>query len=199
MNVIGITGGVGAGKSEVMKYLQAQYGAFIIKADEVGHLALAKDGKCYDLIANLFGDEVLDTNGEFDRSKIAAKVFSHKELLEALNGIVHPFVREYIEAEINIQRQCNRKYFFIEAALLLEAQYDQICDELWYVYATEEVRHRRLVESRHYSDEKVKQIMDKQLSEAEFKRGCDLVIDNSGTWEDSKKQIDARMQRHEDV
>ena len=199
MDVIGITGGVGAGKSEVLKYLQAQYDAFAIKADEVGHLALAKDGECYDLIVNLLGTEVLGDDGEFDRNRIAAKVFAQKELLEKLNAIVHPFVRAYIEAEIDLQRQQDRAYFFIEAALLLEAQYDKICDELWYVYATTAVRHQRLVESRHYSDEKIRQIMDKQLSETAFRQGCDFVIDNSGTWKDTKRQIDARVQRHENV
>jgi len=199
MKVIGITGGVGSGKSEILQYLQDQYQAFIIKADEVGHLALAKEGSCYNQIVDLLGEAVLADDGELNRHQIAAKVFARPELLDGLNNIIHPFVKSYIKVKIALKRQQNSRYFFIEAALLLEDNYEQICDEIWYIYVTKELRYQRLKASRHYSDEKITQIMNNQLSEDEFRRRCDWTIDNSGTLGETIKQIELRMQEYENV
>jgi dephospho-CoA kinase len=199
MKVIGITGGVGSGKSEILQYLQEQYQAFIIKADEVGHLALAKEGRCYNQIVDLLGEEVLADDGELNRHQIAAKVFARPELLDGLNNIVHPFVKSYIKVKIALKHQQNSRYFFIEAALLLEDNYEQICDEIWYIYVAKELRYQRLKDSRHYSDEKITQIMNNQLSEDEFRRHCDWTIDNSGTLGETIKQIELRMQEYENV
>ena len=85
----------------------------------------------------------------------------------------------------------------MEAALLIEEKYDEICDELWYIYADEEVRKERLIEGRGYSEKKVREIMVNQLSEDEFSSHCDFEIDNSGDFEKTKKQLDHRMKRYE--
>ena len=89
------------------------------------------------------------------------------------------------------------EYVFVEAALLIEEKYDEICDELWYIYADEEVRKERLIEGRGYSEKKVREIMANQLSEDEFSSHCDFEIDNSGDFEETKKQLDHRMKKYE--
>ncbi len=102
----------------------------------------------------------------------------------------HPAVKAYILEQIAHERELGRAdYFFIEAALLIEEQYDQIVDELWYIHSDAAVRERRLAASRHYSAQKTADIMRGQLSEAEFREHCQIVISNNGDLEETYKQI----------
>ena len=193
MYTIGITGGVGAGKSQVMAYLKNAFDAEVLLADEVGHLVMKRGQRCYKKVRDLFGPEVVAADGELDRSAIAARVFGHPEQLEALNAIVHPAVKEYILEFQENQRKSGKKYFFLEAALLLEEKYDAICDEMWYVFASERVRAARLAQSRGYSAEKSRQIMANQLPEEVFRKKTDFVLDNSGDFSETERQIQEHM------
>ena len=197
MRSIGITGGVGAGKSEVMAYLQEQYGAAVILADDVGHSLMQKGNDCYEEIRRLFGDTVLDPQGELDRKAIAEQVFCKPELLQALNTIIHPAVKSHVLRTFELEEKAGRKYVFLEAALLVEEQYDEICDELWYVYAEESVRAERLRKSRRYSEEKIRSMMAAQLSDEEFRKACGFVLDNSGDFKETIRQVDQRMRQYE--
>ncbi|MGO5548165.1 dephospho-CoA kinase [Wansuia hejianensis] len=197
MRTIGITGGVGAGKSEVMAYLQRQYEAAVIRADDVGHLLMERGNTCYDRILGLFGRAVLSGDGELDRKAIAGRVFREPELLKALNDIVHPAVKAYVLHAFEQERKKGRKFVFLEAALLVEEKYDVICDELWYVYAEEPVRVERLRKSRQYSEEKIRNMMASQLTEEEFRKACCFVLDNSGDFQHTARQIDQRMRQYE--
>lgn len=113
--------------------------------------------------------------------------------LSALNRIMHPAVKQSIKQRIQSELKKGTDYFVIEAALLLEDDYKQICDELWYIYTDEETRRLRLKESREYSDEKINAIMSSQLSEEIFRRECQIVIDNSGIFDDTCNQIQKAM------
>lgn len=197
MHIIGITGGVGAGKSEIVKYLQENYKAYVAKTDDIGHRGIKKGEDCYLRVIDLLGFDIIDEDGELNRTKIAAIVHEDKDKLTKLDAIIHPFVRNYIIKMIEDTNGQDNEYFFIEAALLLEDNYDQICDEVWYVYADCDTRCTRLGKSRNYSEEKSRQIMANQLSEDEFKKRCDFAIDNSGDFTNTAKQIDARMQKYE--
>ena len=84
--------------------------------------------------------------------------------------------------------------FFVEAALLIEAGYKELVNEMWYIYADSNVRRKRLMYSRGYSEEKIQNIMDNQLTEEEFREACDFVIDNSGLLADSYRQIDKKLE-----
>lgn len=197
MRLIGITGGVGAGKSEILSYIRKHYKCQIYLADEVAHLVERKGEQCYFRLVELLGEEVLETSGEIDKKKMAAKIFADDELLAQVNGIVHPQVRIFLENRIQEARQSGEvDLFFIEAALLIEAGYQEIVDELWYIHADEEVRKSRLQKSRGYSAEKIEQIMSSQLSEEVFRKTCDFVIDNSGELEDSYLQIRNRLKEY---
>lgn len=197
MRVIGVTGGVGSGKSAVLNYIEAHFDARIIKADDVGHLLMMPGQVCYEPVIQLFGEWIVKEDGSLDRETISKIVFEKKEILEKLNAIIHPAVKKYILREIERSKKEKTEFFFIEAALLIEEKYDEICDELWYIYADEEVRKERLIEGRGYSEKKVREIMANQLSEDEFSSHCDFEIDNSGDFEETKKQLDHRMKKYE--
>ena len=196
MKVIGITGGVGAGKSEILKYLKEKHGAMVVEADKVGHLLMEPGGACYYSILEKFGSSILNGDQTINRGKLGKIVFADPQLLDALNKIIHPRVKSYIVSEIAKERAYHRtKYFVVEAALLIEDHYDVICDELWYIHTDEAVRADRLRESRGYDDEKIESIMANQKSPEEFKSACQVVIDNSGLLEYTQEQIDRQLGR----
>ena len=194
MKVIGITGGVGAGKSQILSYLGEHTRCRIIMADRVAHELEEPQGCCYEPIVSVLGTEVLTEEGRIDRVKMAARIFADEKLLMQINEIVHPAVKEYITAAIAKERGNDGiDYLFIEAALLLENGYKEIVDEMWYIHTDEQVRRDRLRTSRGYSDEKIESIMQGQLSEEDFLRQCPVVIDNSGALDSVYKQIDEKL------
>ncbi len=196
MKLIGITGGVGAGKSEILSYIKKHYKCQIYLADEVAHLVKQKGQNCYELLVELLGEDVLEpVSGEIDKLKMAAKMFASDTLIEQVNAIVHPQVRLFIEERIaEAENNPEVELFFIEAALLIEAGYKEIVDEMWYIYTHEDIRRSRLKASRGYSDEKITQILEAQLTEEEFRAGCDFVIDNSGELTESFTQINKKLE-----
>lgn len=194
MKIIGITGGVGAGKSELLSYLVQNYSCRVLMADEVGNRVKEPGQPCYHALVKLLGESVLDGNKEIDRKRMADMIFGDEHLLQRVNAIIHPAVEDYIFEQIRIERERGQiAFFFVEAALLIECGYDRKLDELWYIYAEPEIRAKRLRESRGYSDEKIHGIMTSQLSDEEFRRVCKVVIDNSGTLEQAYEQIDAAL------
>ena len=199
MKVIGVTGGVGAGKSEILTYIAENWDAAVVETDEVGYLVMRPGKSCFAPIVELFGPGILQEDGTLDRAKIAELVFRDKEMLEKLNAIVHPAVKRYIQKAIDRERALDTDIFIVESALLVEDKYNAICDELWYIYADEETRTERLMKIRGYSKEKIQSIFANQLSEDEFSEQCDFEIDNSGDFEDTKEQIKQRMQMYETV
>ena len=191
MKLIGITGGVGAGKSQVLSCLASRCRCRILLAEEVGNEVKLPGQPCYERLVELLGKDVLAEDGTIDRGRMAEKIFADDCLLSQVNGIIHPAVRVYILQEVEKERSLGRvDFFFLEAALLIEEGYDRIVDELWYVYADEEVRRKRLKESRGYSDAKIDHIFHSQLPEEEFRRHCRRVIENNGDLQETCRQID---------
>ncbi len=190
MEVIGITGGVGVGKSLVVKLAEEIPFVKAIKADEVGHLAMEVGQTSYEKIVDLFGMEILNEDKTINRKKVAEIVFADNDKLEALNSIIHPFVREYIENAVRKAKiEGKYDYFIIEAAILLETGYQEICDEIWVVTAKEDIRRQRLKETRGYSDEKITAIMNEQMAEQEFLSHADAVIENNEDIEQVKRKL----------
>jgi len=194
MITIGITGGVGCGKSAILSYIKDNYNCRVILADDVANM-LKEPGKiCYKRIVELLGTDILDENGFIDKKKMAVEIFRNDDLLEKVNDIIHPAVKDYLLDEIDKEKKAGRiDFLFIEAALLIECGYNRHVDEMWYIYASEEVRKNRLKLSRGYSDEKIKGIMDAQLSEKQFRDNSDFCIDNNGKLEETYKQIREKM------
>ena len=191
MKTIGITGGVGAGKSLVLNYLQNHYNARVYLADDIANDLKLPGQSCYDKIIELLGRNIIDSEGLIDKNKMAEKIFSHKELLDEVNRIIHPAVKEYVLSQIELERKKGEiDYFILEAALLIEEGYDRILDELWYIHADISVRSRRLKETRNYTRDKIDHIMASQLSETEFRKHCKVVINNNSDEEALYSQID---------
>ena len=194
MHVIGITGGVGAGKTKILTYLSEHYSCRIILADEVANQLKEPGQKCYEEIVTLLGTQILKPDGTIDRLKMAERIFSDRELLQHVNEIIHPAVKEYILQAIEEERRRDKiDFLFLEAALLIEEGYESIVDELWYIYADEAVRAERLKANRQYSDEKIQKILRSQLSDAEYRAHCSTVIDNGVALEETYRQIEKKM------
>ena len=195
MRLIGITGGVGAGKSTILDYRKAHYRCWIYLADEVAHKVKEPGQPCYKALVELLGLEILEEDGQIHKGRMAEKIFQDENLLEQVNAIIHPAVQTYLLEKIQEARQEGQtELFFIEAALLIECGYKNIVDEMWYIHAGEDVRRQRLLQSRGYTLEKIEQIMNSQLTEEAFRAGSDFVIDNSGEPEESFWQIRRRLE-----
>lgn len=181
MKFIGITGGVGAGKSAILEYIAANYNAKVMMADEIAHDLMMPGTKCYDTIKAEFAKEqIFLADGNIDRPRMAQVIFNDDGKRERMNGIVHPAVKDYIlEIYREEQEKGELEYLILEAALLIEEHYDEICDELWYIYTSEENRRQRLKENRGYSDEKIDTIFKSQLTEEVYRKYCKVVIDNN--------------------
>lgn len=189
MKVLGITGGVGSGKSQVLEHLQKEFGATVCQLDQVAKELQKKGQPCYDQIVEAFGVGILEEQGELDRGKLAQVVFQNPEKLQKLNEIVHPEVKHWVQQDIAQKKNSGCPLYVIEAALMPGAGYDQICQEMWYIYAAEAVRRQRLKQSRGYSEEKITSMIQAQPTEEAFRQISQVVIENSGSFEDTKKQI----------
>lgn len=190
MKIIGITGGVGAGKTQILEYLNDRYGATVCQADEVAKKLQRKGTDCHRAITEHFGAEILDSKGELNREKLAQIIFTDEKERAALNEIVHPAVKEEVRKIIKREERRHTSLFILEAALLIDDHYEQICDEIWYVYVEDAIRKKRLIYARGYDAEKVDDIIASQLPKDVFLRNCDRVIDNSGIFEETKMQLD---------
>ena len=193
MKIIGVTGGVGAGKSMVLNYLEKRYGAKLILADLVGHEMMEPGHEAYEQVVKVFGQEIVSEDKTIDRKALGAIVFADEKKRMILNRIIHPAVRQEILRRLEEAKLSLLSSTVVEAALFLEENYDAFCDETWYIYTDEKIRRQRLKESRGYSDERIDQIFRSQKTHEEFQKRCMFMIDNNGSEEETFRQIDRRM------
>lgn len=186
MKVIGITGGVGSGKSEVLGILKRDFGAELLIADEIAHQVMEPGMPAYRRILEALGTDFLSEDGSIDRKALAKRLFGDGEALGTVNSIVHPTVWQAIEEGI----RCSRKELVIVEAALFDEEHNGLFDQVWYIFTSEEKRISRLMKSRGYSREKCLDIMRSQKSESEFRAMADRVIDNNKTVADVKRQIE---------
>ena len=140
------------------------------------------------------GEEILGPDGEIDKAKMASAIFNNKNLLKKVNNILHPAVNTFIINIVDEERLKNRiDFVFVEAALLIENGYKNIVDELWYIYADEDTRRKRLKDTRGYSDEKIDGIFAQQLNDETYRLNADFVIDNSKDLESASEQINSKL------
>lgn len=186
--VIGITGGVGSGKSYIAVLLQSVCKVCHINTDRISEAQMRKGGCVYEAVVDYFGSSFLQEDGEVNRKKLGEYVFDKPEELQVLNSITHPAVR--IEVEKQIQEAQSPEYdaVLLETALLIEAGYESICDDVWYVYATQKLRRQRLVERRGYTKERIKDMFRRQNTERFFRMHADFVINNNDRTEESLKR-----------
>lgn len=178
MRIIGITGGIGTGKSTVLKVMKEQFGAYVVEADRLAHQLMEPGEAAYRKIVDTFGTDILREDHTIDRGVLGGIVFQNSEALGQLNGIVHPAVKEYILLDIEKKRKEQTDYYVIEAALLIEDGYRSICDELWYIHTDREERLNRLMAGRGGGREKWEQVIASQSDETFYRDNCDIIIDN---------------------
>ena len=205
--IIGVTGGIGSGKSYVLDYLSNQYNALIIKADDIGNEVKLSGRECYEDIVNLLGNDVLASDGEIDKKVMAEKIFSDTSLKEKVNAIIHPAVKKCIKKTI-FDNEEKYRYILIEAALLCEDNYFDILNELWEIRSDIDIRIDRLMKSRAYSYEKCKSIIDNQNDSSYIeKKNSDYIkttdrtdyyglkiIDNNTDFDSLKQKLDEIME-----
>lgn len=196
MKVIGITGGVGSGKSALLHAISREFSCEVLLADDIANFLKEPGKACYAPLVSLLGQEVLDEKGFIDKNKMAQIIFGDRTVLEAVNALVHPAVKKYLADRIAEEKKRQRvDYIFVEAALFIEAGYCDMVDSLWYIYADQEVRIQRLQTGRGYSLDKIDSIMKKQLQEEVFRQAAEVVIDNSHSLENAMQQVRAELRR----
>lgn len=190
MKKIGITGGVGSGKSLVLSFLEERYQAAVCQADLVAHEVQRPGEVCYKEVVRVFGEAILNTDGTINRPVLGKIVFADSAKLQKLNEIVHPAVEARICERMAEEAAEGTELFILEAALLTKPFYREILDEIWYVHVRDEVRRERLKASRGYTDEKITAMIASQASEEEFRKLCDRVVENSGDFEETKRELE---------
>ena len=190
MEIIGITGGVGAGKSTVLDHLEKQYNACVLQADKIGHLVMEPGGICYGQVIALFGKQIIKNDKTIDRKMVSDVVFAHEEMRQKLDDIIHPAVKSYILDKIEEQKKAGCTLMIVEAALLLEDHYQEFCDTIWYIHTDQEIRIERLMSSRGYTREKAENIIARQATEGFFREHADYIIQNNGDLDETWRQIE---------
>ena len=180
VRVIGLTGGIGTGKSEVAAQM-ARLGAVVIDADEEGHQTYARGTMGWGRLVALFGETLLDDNGDIDRKRLGRLVFANPQAMAWLNSAIHPLLRARIVARLTELRAQGAAIAVIDAALLYQAGWDDLADEVWVVTARDDVVVARLAEQRGLQEREVRRRMDAQeLPERATERAA-LVIENNGS------------------
>ena len=179
MLVIGLTGSIGTGKSEVARLLEL-LGAVVINADQVGHEAYAPNTESWREVVEAFGRDILQPSDEIDRRKLGAIVFSDPQQMAKLNGIMHPRIAAMVGGRIEKLRNQGTEVVVVEAALLFEAKWDYLVDEVWSTDAPVETVIQRLRDRNGLQEDEVRKRIDSQMDREERLARSHLVLDNSG-------------------
>jgi len=190
--VIGITGGIGAGKSRVIRWLSDNYSVCLIEADRVGAELMEPGKSVYGALLKEFGEQILGEDGRIDKASLSKIAFRDEESQQRVNALEHPLIRDEIRRRITSTRH---RFVLLEAALLFEGGLAADCQEVWYVRTSEEIRIERLMSSRGYTREKCEAILALQLSDEEFLKAADAVIDNGRDFGETASVLASEMKR----
>ena len=188
MYVIGVTGGIGTGKTEVSNILEC-LGADVINADLVGHEAYEPDTEGWREVVEAFGEEILTAGGEVDRKKLGAIVFNDPGALKRLNAIMHPRIYRMIEERIETLGRSGRDVVVVEAALLVEANWIPLVSELWVTTSSEDRVVARLRQRNNLDDASIVTRVRSQMPQEERMSYAAAVIDNSGSLAELNDQV----------
>jgi dephospho-CoA kinase len=184
MLVIGLTGGIGTGKSTVAQVLEGQ-GAAVVSADLIGHEVYQPGRPAYHEVVRAFGRDILDESDAIDRKKLGAIVFADGKELARLNEIVHPRMKGMMREKLQDLEKQGVKIAVIEAAILFEARWDDLVNEIWVTSTPPEIAAQRVAERGGLSIGQVMERIKAQMSNEERVRRAHVVIDTSGTMEET--------------
>ena len=188
MIVIGLTGSIGSGKSEVSKML-GQLGAPIIDADRIGHQTYLPGSSAWHQLVEVFGEDIVKMSGEIDRKKLGTIVFEDPMALEALNRIMHPIMQQVVKDNIEKYRKEMVELVVLEAALLIEAGWHTLVDEVWITSSSKTEILRRLRNNRGMTNSEVRNRMKSQMGSSIKEQYATVIIDNSGTIDELRSQV----------
>ena len=188
--VIGLTGGIGSGKSTVSQFL-ADLGAVIIDADKLGHEAYRPNTDTWRELVKTFGNRILATDNTIDRKKLGIIVFSNPEELKRLNAIVHPRMFEKAKQRIEDCRRKGAKVVILDAPILFETNWTPLVDEVWVVVANEANVIKRAIARTSLPEEQIRSRIRSQMSDEERIKRAQVVISNDGTVADLRKKVAA--------
>ena len=188
MIVIGLTGGIGTGKSEVARIFQ-ELGAVLINADQIGHQAYNPHSEIWQEVVKAFGEEILQPSGEIDRKKLGSIVFADPDQLTRLNQIMHPRMARMVARQVQELGEQGADVVVVEAALLFEAGWDSLVGEVWSTESPEDLVIKRLQSRSGLSQEEAKKRIDSQMSAEERKSRSQVVVDNSGDLVDLERVV----------
>ncbi len=190
---IGLTGGLGTGKSTVAEIIR-ENGHTVIDADELSHLAISPGGKAYQKVIDEFGKAVLK-NGKIDRSKLGEVVFQDKSRLRVLEEIIHPIVKKQAEERRSEAQARDEKFAFYDVPLLFEKNMKDLFDQVWVVYARKELQFKRLRKRNAWSDLEIENRLNNQISIDEKINEADVVISNIGSLEDLNEAVTEALKK----
>jgi len=193
MKVIGLTGGIGSGKSTVSRFL-AELGVVILDADKVGHEAFKPESEVWQEVVAAFGRQILTPSGDIDRKKLGEIVFSNDEALARLNQIMHPRMYDMVKAQLEEYQRQEVDVVVLEAPLLIEAGWTSLVDEVWVTVASESTVLRRLKEQVGLSRQEALARIRSQLSSEERVKQADVVINNDGDLDELRAKVDKLWQ-----
>ena len=189
MKVIGLTGGIGSGKSTVARFL-AELGAVIIDADKVGHEALQRGSEVQRQVVAAFGGEIVAADGNIDRARLGRIVFDNPEALAKLNRIMHPPMYNIVESQLEEYRRQGVGVVAIDAPLLLEAGWATLVDEIWVTAAADTTVLQRIKERTDLSEQEIMARISTQLPTKERTRQADVVIDTDCSPDELRKKVE---------
>ena len=188
MKIIGLTGGIGSGKSTVAQFL-TEMGAIVLDADKIGHEVLKPRGEAWKQVVNEFGKDIVAANGEIDRAKLGNIVFHNPEAMQRLNRIIHPIIDNLVNARLEEYRRQGVDEVVLEAAVILEAGRASQVHELWVTVASEAVVLRRIMERTGISEQEAKARIQSQLSNEERIKQANVVIDTDCSLDELKNRV----------
>ncbi|MGP8080869.1 MAG: dephospho-CoA kinase [Dehalococcoidales bacterium] len=192
--VIGLTGGIGSGKSTVSRFL-ADLGAVIIDADKIGHEVYLPGTNTWRELVKIFGSRILAADKAIDRKKLGAIVFGNEEELKRLNAIIHPQITEIIKKQIDDYRRKGTPVIVLDAPVLFEANAKNLVDEVWVVVSNEDNVIKRAAARTGLTEEQIRSRIRSQLSNEERIKHARVVIHNDGTAEDLRKKVQELWQQ----
>ena len=188
MFVIGLTGGIGTGKTSVSNILSS-LGASMINADKIGHKIYEPNSEGWMEVVNAFGKEILNENQEIDRKKLGSIVFKDKKYLDQVNSITHPRIYSEIESELQTLTNNNVTVSVVEAALLIEAKWTSLADQVWVTVSNENIIYKRLEKRDGLNIEAIKARISSQMSTKEKLKFADVIIKNDSSIKDLEKEV----------
>jgi len=195
MFVIGLTGGIGSGKSAVTALL-GELGAAVVDADKVGHQAYQPHTETWQAVVDAFGRDILQPNEEVDRRKLGAIVFSDPKELARLNSIMHPRMYTMLEVQLNEMRESGVEVAVLEAAILIEAKWTPLVDEVWVTVASEDTVVLRVQQRNNLAEEEIRRRIRSQLSNEERAEHANVVIENNAGMQELQDKVNDLWNNH---